>query len=332
MRYLLMKAVIPVAGFGTRLRPHTYTIPKVLLNVAGKPIIAHILDSLVAHGIEEVTIIVGHMGDQVEAYVRSHYPTIRPTFVEQGEPLGLGHAIWCARSTFSDHPIFIILGDTIFDADLETLFGLQTSAIGVKYVEDPRRFGVVELDADGRVLRLVEKPAEPPSNLAIVGLYLIHNTPLLVECLEYLIAHDRRTKGEYQLTDALQCMVEQGESIAVFPIEGWYDCGKPEALLETNRFLLDRTMQTVSPPTDVIILPPSYVAPTAIIERSVIGPYATIGDGAVIRDAIVRNSIVGAGASVTAVVLNDSLIGNNAVVAGSFHQLNVGDSSQINYV
>lgn len=327
-----MIAVIPVAGFGTRLRPHTYTIPKVLLNVAGKPIIAHILDSLVGHGIKDVTIIVGHMGDQVESYVRSHYPTLHTEFVEQGEPLGLGHAIWCARETFNHDPLFIILGDTIFDADLEALFRLPTSAIGVKPVDDPRRFGVVELKADGTVARLVEKPAQPPSNLAIVGLYLLRNTPLLIECLEYLIASDTRTKGEYQLTDALQCMVERGESIAVFPIEGWYDCGKPEALLETNRFLLDRWMQAVSPPTDVIILPPSYVAPTAIIERSVIGPYATIGEGAIIRDALIRNSIIGSGALVTAVVLNDSLIGNNAVVAGSFHQLNVGDSSQINYV
>ncbi|GIV53653.1 MAG: glucose-1-phosphate thymidylyltransferase [Candidatus Kapaibacterium sp.] len=325
-----MRAVIPVAGFGTRLRPHTYTVPKVLLNVAGKPILAHILDSLVASGIEQVTIVVGHMGDQIEQYVRARYASLQLDFVEQSEPLGLGHAIWCARETVGSGPIFIILGDTIFDADISTMLQLPTSAIGVKWVEDPRRFGVVEV-RDGIVTTLVEKPQHPTSNLAIVGMYLIRNTPLLIECLDHLIAHNSRTRGEFQLTDALQCMVERGETIAAFPIEGWYDCGKPETLLQTNRFLLDRHMRSIAPPNNSIVIPPSYVAPTAVLERSIVGPYATIADGATIRDSHVQNSIVGAGASVTAALLNNSIVGNNAVVCGSFHQLNVGDSSQINY-
>jgi len=177
----------------------------------------------------------------------------------------------------------------------------------------------------------VEKPQHPTSNLAIVGMYLIRNTPLLIECLDHLIAHNSRTRGEFQLTDALQCMVERGETIAAFPIEGWYDCGKPETLLQTNRFLLDRHMRSIAPPNNSIVIPPSYVAPTAVLERSIVGPYATIADGATIRDSHVQNSIVGAGASVTAALLNNSIVGNNAVVCGSFHQLNVGDSSQINY-
>jgi glucose-1-phosphate thymidylyltransferase len=325
-----MRAIIPVAGFGTRLRPHTYTVPKVLLNVAGKPILAHILDSLVTSNIAHVTIVVGHMGDQIEQYVRTHYQGLELEFVEQAEPLGLGHAIWCARHKVGPEPIFIILGDTIFDADISAMLRLPTSAIGVKWVDDPRRFGVVEV-RDGFIERLIEKPQQPTSNLAIVGMYLIRNTPLLFECLDHLIAHDRRTKGEFQLTDALQCMVERGETIAAFPIEGWYDCGKPETLLETNRYLLDRLMRSVAPPSTSVVIPPSYVAPTATLERSIVGPYATIADGAVIRDSHIQNSIVGAGASVTAALLNNSLVGNNAVVCGSFHQLNVGDSSQINY-
>ncbi|RMF32722.1 MAG: nucleotidyl transferase [Chlorobiota bacterium] len=325
-----MRAVIPVAGYGTRLRPHTYTVPKVLLNVAGKPIIAHILDSLISHGITDVTFVVGPMGEQIEQYVRLRYPSLRAVFVEQTEPLGLGHAIWCARTTFNHEPIIIILGDTIFDADLERFVHSPTSAIGVKEVEDPRRFGVVEV-ADGDIVRLVEKPSDPPSHLAIVGLYLIRNSRLLVECLEHLIAREIRTKGEYQLTDALQCMLDRSERITAFPIEGWYDCGKPETLLETNRFLLERSQQSVMPPTNAIVLPPSYIAPTASIERSIVGPYATIGDGAIVSDARVANSIIGAGARVSAVVLTGSIIGNNATVCGSFHTLNVGDSSQINY-
>ncbi|MCX7929814.1 MAG: sugar phosphate nucleotidyltransferase [Chlorobi bacterium] len=325
-----MRAVIPVAGFGTRLRPHTYTIPKVLLNVAGKPILAHILDRLVAEGISAVTIVVGHMGDQVEQFVRTRYSTLDAAFIEQTEPLGLGHAIWCARHTFGDEPIFIILGDTIFDLDIAALLNAPSNAIGVKRVEDPRRFGVVEV-SDGLITRLIEKPQHPPSNLAIVGIYLIRHTQCLVDCLDRLIANRVQTRGEFQLTDALQCMVERGEQLIAFPIEGWYDCGKPETLLETNRYLLDREMQTVAPPSDSIVLPPSYVAPTAILERSIVGPYATIGDGAIVRDSRIQNSIIGTSAIVTAALLNDSLVGNNAIVSGSFHQLNVGDSSQINY-
>ncbi|MCX7937555.1 MAG: sugar phosphate nucleotidyltransferase [Bacteroidota bacterium] len=325
-----MHAVIPVAGYGTRLRPHTYTIPKVLLNVAGKPILAHILDALIRHQIERVTIVIGHMGEQIQQYVRMHYSQLTCDFVVQHEPLGLGHAIWCARTSFGTEPVFIILGDTIFDADLTALLQIPTSAIGIKAVDDPRRFGVVEVSG-GMVVRLIEKPSEPPSNLAIVGLYVIRNTPLLLECLEHLIMRHTTTKGEFQLTDALQCMVEHGEQIAAFPVEGWYDCGKPETLLETNRFLLARNTQAVAPPCDSVVLPPSYVAPTAIVERSVIGPYATVGEGAIIRDSRIQNSIVGAGASVIAAVLDGSLIGNNAIVNGSFHSLNVGDSSQINY-
>ncbi len=325
-----MRAIIPVAGYGTRLRPHTYTVPKVLLNVAGKPIIAHILDALTSYGIAEATFVVGPMGEQIEQYVTDRYPSLHATFVEQQQQLGLGHAIWCARSTIGTEPIIIILGDTIFDADLERFLQSPSSTIGVKEVQDPRRFGVVEL-AQGKITRLIEKPSNPPSHLAIVGLYLVRNSQLLVECLDYIIREDIRTSGEFQLTDALQCMLDKGECLVPFPIEGWFDCGKPETLLETNRFLLARDQQSVKPPSSAIVIPPSYISPTAHIERSIVGPYATIGDGATVKDARVENSIIGAGAYVEAVVLSDSIIGNNATVFGSFHSLNVGDSSQINY-
>jgi glucose-1-phosphate thymidylyltransferase len=323
-----MRAIIPVAGYGSRLRPHTYTTPKVLLNVAGKPIIGHILDKIIEAGCDEATIIVGYLGEMVREYVTSHY-SIKVDFVEQMETKGLAHAIYLARYTFSSDPILIILGDTIFDVNLKPVVGQQCTSLGVKQVEDPRRFGVVELE-NGFAKSLVEKPEVPTSNLAIVGLYWIRNPRLLVECISELFEKDKRTKGEYQLTDALQLMLQKGEKISTFPVEGWFDCGKPETLLATNRHLLDQqsTHQGVE---GVIIVPPVFIAESAKITHSVIGPYATIGDNAVVTESVIRNSIVSESATVHRALLNDSLVGNNAAVEGTFQCINIGDSSEINF-
>ena len=308
-----MKAIIPVAGVGTRLRPHTYTLPKVLLNVAGKPILGHILDALQQHNIDEATIIVGYMGDLVEDYVRRNY-SMNVTFIYQEERLGLGHSIWIAREQITDNePLLIILGDTIFDVDLSLATNSRFSTLGVKSVDDPRRFGVVELEK-GFISRLIEKPENPTTNLALVGLYFINN--------------HIRTRDEYQLTDALQMMIDKGEKFTTFPVEGWYDCGKPETLLSTNRYLLDGK-STYKTPEGAVIIPPAFVAENAIVERSVIGPYTTVASGATVIDSVVRDSIISDGATVTASTLEQSIIGNNAIVKGKFSRLNVGDSSEI---
>jgi glucose-1-phosphate thymidylyltransferase len=322
-----MKAIIPVAGVGTRLRPHTYTLPKVLLNVAGKPILGHILDALQQHNIDEATIIVGYMGDLVEDYVRRNY-SMNVTFIYQEERLGLGHSIWIAREHITDNePLLIILGDTIFDVDLSLATNSRFSTLGVKSVDDPRRFGVVELEK-GFISRLIEKPENPTTNLALVGLYFINNPTLLVDSLQTLIDNNIRTRDEYQLTDALQMMIDKGEKFTTFPVEGWYDCGKPETLLSTNRYLLDGK-STYKTPEGVVIIPPAFVAENAIIERSVIGPYTTVASGATVIDSVVRDSIISDGATVTASTLEQSIIGNNAIVKGKFSRLNVGDSSEI---
>ncbi|OGU13014.1 MAG: nucleotidyl transferase [Ignavibacteria bacterium GWB2_35_12] len=324
-----MRAIIPVAGVGTRLRPHTYTLPKVLLNVGGKPILGHILDTLIAQGIEKATIVTGYMRKLVEEYVRSHYK-IDVSFVKQDESLGLGHAIWVARKTFDSEPLLIILGDTIFDVDLSVLKKSSVSTIGVKEVDDPRRFGVVVLDKKNRIEKFVEKPQDHVSNLAIVGLYYISNPQLLRTSLEELLKKNIKTQGEYQLTDALQLMREKGEEFSTFPVEGWFDCGKPETLLNTNRYLLDKYSVEISH-KDAVIVPPVYIAQNAVIERSVIGPYATVADGATVIDSVVRDSIISDGATVTSSLLESSIIGNNAYVRGNFNRLNVGNSSEINY-
>lgn len=321
-----MRAIIPVAGVGSRLRPHTYTLPKVLLNVAGKPILGHILDTMLEEGITAATFIVGYMGDLVEEYVRQNYD-FDVEFVEQESREGLGHAIWLAREALGDEPVLIILGDTIFDVDLRPILTDEYSSLGVKFVEDPRRFGVVETKGKF-VEQLVEKPENPRTNLAIVGLYYIRTPRLLAECLEEIVREDRRTRGEYQLTDALQMMIDRGEKFTTFNVDGWFDCGKPETLLATNRHLLSRRPleRRIS---GVVVNSPVYIAPTATVENAIIGPYATIADGAVVRDAIITDSIIGEGASVEKAILNESIVGNDAKVRGESRQINIGASSEL---
>lgn len=323
-----MRAIIPVAGVGTRLRPHTYTMPKVLLNVAGKPILGHILDKLVENGIEEVTIVVGYMGDLIKEYVTRKY-SLKVDFVEQQERLGLGHAIYLSRHTVSREPVLIILGDTVFDFDMQAMITSPHSSLGVKKVEDPRRFGVAELN-NGFISKLVEKPEQPKSNLAIVGIYYIRESQILIESLKDLIKSERRTKGEFQLTDALQIMLDKGVAMKPFPVEGWFDCGKPETVLETNRHLLDRADNHYALP-GVTIIPPVFIAESATVTNSILGPYATVADGATVEHCIIRNSIVCDEASVREALLEDSIVGNNASIQGAFKRVNMGDSSELEF-
>ena len=325
-----IKAIIPVAGVGSRLRPHTHTTPKALIHVAGRPILAHILDDLERLGVTDVVLVVGHMSEHIREYVDTHYAHLNRSYVEQTERLGLGHAVRLTRDLVIGHPVFIVLGDTIFRADFSAVVKGGESAIGVREVEDPRRFGIVEVK-DGFASRLVEKPDQPTSNLAIVGVYYLIDSPMLFDALDTLVAKDLRTKGEYQLTDALQIMIERGHRIRPFKVDAWYDCGKTETLLETNRELLDlrgTPADAVSPP-GVVIIPPVAIDPTAVIEHSIVGPHASIAARAVVREAVVRNSIVNEDAVVEQILLEGSVIGENALVRGNFRHLNVGDSSEV---
>jgi glucose-1-phosphate thymidylyltransferase len=329
-----MKAIVPVAGIGTRLRPHTHTQAKVLLQVAGKEILGHILDELIELGIDSVTFIVGYMGERIQEYVDSTYH-LKATYVNQEETKGLGHAIWLAKEHhWNDKEVLIILGDTIFKADFASIFDKPESYIGVKEVSDPRRFGIVEIEK-GFVRRLVEKPEQSQTNLAIVGIYMIRNPKLLFRSLDEIIGKDITTKGEYQLTDALQLMIEKGEKMKTFLIEGWYDCGKPETLLQTNRELLTLKYgsegQEYSQYRGSIINTPVSIAPTARIENSIVGPYVTISEDAVIQTAIVTNAIISKQATVKNIVIENSIIGDNAKAIGRLYTLNVGDSSEVNF-
>ena len=325
-----MKAIIPVAGFGSRLKPHTLTHPKVLLNVGGKPIISHIVEKLLQQNINEATFIVGYLGDKIQDYLAENFPNLKSEFVEQKELLGLGHAIYQAARTFQDEELVIILGDTVFDVDLSMISKLENSSLGVKEVDDPRRFGVVETK-DGIITKLIEKPTNPTTNLALVGLYYIKNSKLLAKSLEELFEKDIRTNNEFQLTDALQIMINKGEKFSTFPVDGWYDCGKPETLLSTNQFILAQNGKNLEMDS-VVINQPVYISPSAKIKNSVIGPFVSIGDDCEVLDSVIKNSIINKNSKVNQMILTDSIIGADAKVRGSHHKMNVGDSLELELV
>ena len=322
-----MKVIIPVAGIGTRLRPHTYTVPKVLLQVAGKPMLAHILDSVRRLKPEEVVFIIGFLGDRIVEYVRKNYK-FKCKFIKQKELKGLGYAInMAAPELEDDQPVLIILGDTIFDADLLPVIKGKYDSLGVKRVADPRRFGVAEKKG-GFVSRLIEKPEKPTSSLAVVGSYYITSSLLLKASLNEIVTRKIVTKGEYQLTDALQLMIDGGVKFRTFNVKGWYDCGKPETLLETNRRLLAKGKQ-VRRLKDSTIIPPVFVARSARVEGCVLGPAVSVGEKAHLRNCKIENSIIGERAIVENSTLDSSLVGSGARIQGASGSVNVGDSSEI---
>lgn len=332
-----MKVVIPVAGAGTRLRPHTYTQPKPLMPVAGKPIIRFIVDKLVEVGITDFVFVIGYLGDKIRDYVEQTYPDLQTEFVYQEHREGSAHAIWTAREAIEDEEeIFIAFGDTIFDVDLKQMLDCEYSCIGVKKVSDPREFGVAEIDDKGFASRMVEKPRIPKSNMAIVGLYKVKEVSALLKVIGAMIQNDERTVGEFQLTDALQKLLEQGTRIQTLPVNNWFDCGRKEVLLETNAMLLSRRGYATDdfnlPAFDnTIFIHPVAVGANCQISNSIIGPNVTVGDHVSISHSIVQDSIIGNFAALQDVVLKHSVIGSDASIRGMNLSLNIGDNTEIGF-
>lgn len=324
-----MKLVIPMAGFGTRMRPHTWTRPKPLLPLAGKPMLAHILERFRELPIEEYVFITGWLGEQVEAYIHENYD-IPSHFVEQREMLGQAHALWLARE-YLKGPLFMMFVDTLFDdTDFSALDRPgQDGIIFTKHEEDPRRFGVVETDAQGRATKLIEKPDSMENKNVLMGLYYFNDGAWLARACGELMERRIQTKGEYYLADAVTLMIGQGANFSTREVGVWLDTGKPETTLETHRYILehgyDNSFEALRPGTTLI--PPVYIHPQAVVERSVIGPYVSIHAGAEVRDSILRDTIVDEGADIEAALLAESLIGRWAKVAGDFRSLNLGDTS-----
>lgn len=328
-----MKVIIPVAGFGTRLRPHTLTKPKVLLNVGGKPMIHYIIEQLLRDKLAtSIVMVTGFLGDMIKEYLDGTFK-FNFTYVTQDEPKGLGHAIYCAKDSFSQNDeTLIILGDTLFDVDLKKLISNEHSVIGVKQVDDPRRFGVVEKNKAGMITRFVEKPASPKvskSNEAIVGLYYLKNSDSLFESLEHVMDNNITVKGEFQLTDALEQMLSKKERMTTYYVDGWLDCGKPETLLETNRYILSKRKKSIVKSVDSSIIHPVHIGKNVVIERSVIGPNATINDGCKIINSIIEDSIIEKNSHIENAVLTESIIGESVIVKNQIHTLNIGNNSEI---
>lgn len=327
-----MKAIIPVAGAGTKLRPHTYTQPKALIPLAGKTVLSIIIEQLSAAGIRECIFIVGYLGDKIRDYVATHHPGIDAHFVHQSARQGTAHAIDLTRQYINNDEVFVVLGDTICEFDMAEVLASPYSMLGVKKVDDPRDFGVAEIGEDGFISRVVEKPQIPKSNMALVGLYKIRETDILLQCLEKIFREDITTHGEYNLTDALECMVQQGAKFKPFKVNNWFDCGKKETLLESNATLLKKFGSQVTDPKayeNTIIIEPVSIAAGCTISNSIIGPDVTIGENTVVTHSVLRNSIIGSFSNLKNVVLENSLIGSDANVRSLTQSLNVGDNAEI---
>ena len=332
-----MKAIIPVAGIGTRLQPLTNIVPKVLVNVAGRPMLFHLIDELIKNNkIDTIILIIGYLGDKVIDFIESEYKesSVKFEFVEQKKMLGLGHAVYHAAEFVDNEPVLIILGDTIFEFDLNALLNSEHSAIGYKDVEDTTRFGIIE-STDGFITRMIEKPAPgvTESKSAIAGLYFIKNGTKLFSAIEYLMDNNIRTKDEYQLTDALMKMVSDGEKMVPFEIENWFDCGKPETLINTNTYILTRdwNFDQDYPFEDSTFIEPVYIGEGCSIENSTIGPNATIADGASVKNSIVRNALVSEKAVITDAELDGTAVGIGEKVTGIHGNEVIADGKKLTY-
>jgi glucose-1-phosphate thymidylyltransferase len=325
-----MKAIIPMAGSGTRLRPLTHSKPKAMLRVGSKPIISHIVDMLLSLGCGDLILIVSREGENIPRFVRDRYPDIGIETIVQEDRLGLGHAVDLAADKASNSELIVMYGDTIIDGDLSHIRTLDADGvIAVKEVKDPRRFGVVELK-NGIISKFEEKPSRPKSNLAIVGFNYFKKPRILFDCLDEIISKNLKTKDEFQITDAFQLMLERGVTFRPVVIEGWYDCGTPLSLLETNRFMLDRDGNTRELP-DSIVIPPVFIPDNAQVTRSIIGPNVSIGDNAVIHNSMISDSIIGNNARVVGASLVGSLIGDQAEIIERPRRLSLGDNSSLDF-
>ena len=327
-----MKAIIPVAGAGTKLRPHTYKQPKALIPLAGKTVLSIIIDQLHEAGINDFIFIVGYLGEKIQDYVKEHYPQLTCHFVYQNERYGTGHAIDLAKEIVQDDEVFIVLGDTIAEYNVAEVMASPVSMLGVKKVDDPRNFGVAEIEEDGYISRVVEKPAITKSNMALVGIYKIKETNFLFNCIKKIIDKGEKTHEEYSLTDALECMIQSGAKFKFFKVQNWFDCGKKETLLESNATLLKKfggSVKGVHTFENSIIIPPVSIGEGCKITNSVIGPNVTIGEFSILNYTIVKESIIGSFSRLYDVVLDDSLIGSDTGIKGETRSLNIGDNTDI---
>jgi glucose-1-phosphate thymidylyltransferase len=325
-----MKVIIPLAGKGTRLRPHTHLVPKPMLKIAGKPVMAYILEDLERlGGVEQVIYVTGHLKEKVEHYAKTQF-SLPAVFVEQTVQDGTAGAVKLAQP-YVDQDVLIIFVDTIFETDLSVIRTTDADGIiWVKEVEDYQRFGVVVTDKDGNMTKIVEKPDTPISKRANIGLYYVKNWKLLYEGIDWVLKQPKN-KGEYYLTDAFQYMIDKGAKIKVVDVEGWYDAGKLDTLLETNKIVLAKgaARRPANVEKSVTIHDPVYVEDDVMLSNATIGPNVTLGKGSKVEGSTLTDTIVGSKCTIRRSTLHNSLIGDDVVIEGLKGELTVGDHSEI---
>ncbi len=322
-----MDIILPVAGFGTRLRPQTWSKPKPLVSLAGKPMLAHVLDRLLPLNPEQLIFITGFLGDQIETWAKATYK-LPLAFVEQPEMLGQTDAILRTRH-LAQSDALILFPDMLFEADFSGLATTDADVVAfTKEVDDPSAYGIAVVEG-GQVTKLIEKPTEPVSHLAVIGIYYVKRMTDLYAAIEQQMERGIKLKNEYFLADAIQLMIDGGAKVITAPVSVWEDCGNSEALLSTNRYLLDHDAPKTVARDRAIILHPSAVAESAKLDRAIIGPYASIGPGVTVRDAIVRDAIVEENATIEQSVVEHSIVGRQARLRGHAAQVNLGDSSDV---
>lgn len=330
-----MNLIIPMAGRGKRLRPHTLNTPKPLLPVAGQPIVFQLVEDLMAlygSGVDQIGFVIGDFGAEVEEQLLEVARLLgaKGRIFHQLEALGTAHAIYCAADLLEGETL-IAFADTLFRADQPIDPGAD-GTIWVMRVEDPSQYGVVTLDADGYIDHLVEKPVDFVSDLAIIGIYHVKHGERLRAHIQHLLDHGIQSKGEFQLTDALERLKAEGAKLRPGVVDEWLDCGSKDLLIDTNRRRLaqrhpDSYIDPKAEIRDALILPPCYIGAGTRISRSVVGPYVSVGRNAVIEDSILRNVIARDAASISGQNLEDSIVGSHASVESPPRVLNLGDYS-----
>ncbi len=327
---------IPMAGLGTRMRPHTWSKPKPLIHLAGRTVLDYVLEqfhTLPRFSQAEFALILGpNQREQVEPYVVSHHGDKNVRYFLQEEMRGQSPALLLARGILKGR-MLMAFSDTLIETNLAALDSEELDGVAwVQRVPDPRRFGVAETDENGLIRRLIEKPQEMHNNLALVGFYYFREGQALMEAIEEQMARDVALKGEYYLVDAINIMIERGAQFRVEMVDVWLDSGKPDALLETNRYLLANgadNSEAAMERKNVMVIPPVFIHPQAEVAGCVIGPHVSIDEGAQLTNTVIANSIVESDARVSHMVLEDALIGRRAVLTGRAQAFNIADDSWI---